>query len=395
MTFDLYTASAVAFIVLLAILVVKDRDKFTRDSIMLLRKTQRGKAFLTRLGERHPTFWKYVGMAGVFVGFGMSIWILWTFVNLSMANIISPKPESGLSLVLPSPGPSAQILPGVIAVPFWYWIITIALLAIVHEGMHGVMAAREKIRIKSLGWGLLLVIPLAFVEPDEKQLQKKSVWAQLRVFAAGSFANFVLGTLCLLLLSFTIGYAYQPNGVAFGELLTGSPAQAANLTGTILAIDGSRINGLQDLVTALEQAGVGKEIEIATSTPGGEKAYRLTTIQHPDLPNSSRGYIGIGGLAEYLTLKPAFAGLAGVFAFLAGTAPFYSLQNGGLLFYLAVLNIGIGAFNMMPIKALDGGRMWELAFQRVSRKHTPKVLNAITVVLIGLILLNFASVLVR
>jgi len=55
-------------------------------------------------------------------------------------------------------------------------------VVVVHEGcMHNSAAQRIKIKTSD---GFFRVLPLAFVEPDEKQLGKRPLWQQLRVFAA-------------------------------------------------------------------------------------------------------------------------------------------------------------------------------------------------------------------
>jgi hypothetical protein len=180
---DLYLASVLIFASILALWVYRDRRKFKRESILLIRRTQTGRNALIRIGTSFPRFWKAVGFVSVAVGFIVSVLGLKMLVDNLMASIAAGAAVPSLALLLPSPTAEPVFGYGYLAVPFWYWIICIALLAIVHEGFHGIFTAREKTKIKSLGFGMLAVIPLAFVEPDEKQLEKKGVWPQLRVFS--------------------------------------------------------------------------------------------------------------------------------------------------------------------------------------------------------------------
>ena len=62
------------------------------------------------------------------------------------------------------------------------------------------------------------------------------------------------------------------------------------------------------------------------------------------------------------------------------------------LFFLFFINLGVGAFNLLPIKGLDGGRMWELVFVRASKKHGLRILDITTWLLILVVVLNFALV---
>ena len=131
----------------------------------------------------------------VIIGFGflgmalVSIEIVVSLYNL----IMNPTTSAGVALVLPIKAK------GVFFVPFIYWIISIFVVVVVHEGAHGILAAANKIRIKSSGLAalsiLVPIVPAAFVEPDEKALRKSPSRSQLGVLAAGPMANIILAIL--------------------------------------------------------------------------------------------------------------------------------------------------------------------------------------------------------
>src|SRR3989338_644264 len=85
---------------------------------------------------------------------------------------------------------------------FLHWIISLFIIAIIHEFSHGVIARVYNIKIKSSGFAFLGPIPAAFVEPDEKKMEKSSAKAQLSILAAGSFSNILLALLVILILFF-------------------------------------------------------------------------------------------------------------------------------------------------------------------------------------------------
>ncbi|HLF55126.1 MAG TPA: hypothetical protein VI612_05405, partial [Candidatus Nanoarchaeia archaeon] len=64
---------------------------------------------------------------------------------------------------------------GVFYVPFLHWFLSIFIILIVHEGMHGVMARVYGLPVKNSGLvvlgALVPLIPGAFVEPDEEKLR--------------------------------------------------------------------------------------------------------------------------------------------------------------------------------------------------------------------------------
>ena len=377
---DPYLISVLVFVVLLVVYVYRARKKFERQSILLLRRTTRGRNFIIRLAERHPVFWQHVGTGGVFVGFGASIFVFYTLIS-NLITAATTKGGAGLAFLIPSPVSTATIGPGFLAVPFWYWIIAIALLVVVHEGLHGVMSIVGRVKIKSLGWGLLAVIPLAFVEPDEKKLQKKGFFVQQRVFAAGSLANFILAVISLFILSFGFLWAYGAQGVGFQGYIKDYPAASVNLTGIIVGIDDHQIKNTDDLSTALTKIGPEKEILIKTKVVKENtiesKEYKLKTVGEPN-STSSKAFIGIGGVSDAKIIKNGLLPYSGIILFFQG-----------LFFFLFIINLGVGMANLLPLKPLDGGRMWEVLLQKVTRKHSRKIVNGLGWITLLLIIANF------
>jgi membrane-associated protease RseP (regulator of RpoE activity) len=529
---DLYLISVLIFVVILAVLVYKDRKKYTRESIFLLRRTKRGRDLIIKLGTRFPRGWKAVGYVSVATGFIVSLFGVKMLIDNIIRAFMVRSAAPSLALLLPSPTAQPIFGYGFLAIPFWYWIICIALLALVHEGLHGVFAAMEKVKIKSLGFGILAVIPLAFVEPDEKQLEKKGVWPQLRVFSAGSFANFMLAGLTLLVIIcvsntiFTASgvdfgalgqFPYPPNQIqiqdikgvgnhsvegiedikdklaAFGEndtieirtanetfFLTKSlfitqinesqaadeiivfenfPAARSGLEGTIIKIGGYEVKDHLDLSLALEKTGPNQTITVVTEINDEEKAFSLTTVDKPSpppfrpdewvpffavlehvIPGSVEFYYSVGGgwagltgqrvgitwdyiqykaalwewVAENYPLlqdrargqtaywrsllddhsRPGFIGITGVithFELGAGLEPFRQPIDfiQGLLFFLFIINLGVGIVNLLPIKPLDGGKMWDAVLRKYVPKHAKRIINTVGILILLLLLSNF------
>ncbi|MFH0956752.1 MAG: site-2 protease family protein [Candidatus Aenigmatarchaeota archaeon] len=256
----LYPASVLVFVCILAILVYRDRKNFKRESIFLLRRMTFGRGTLVFLGKRFPRFWKFLGFFSVLTGFLVSILGVNMLIDTLISSIATKSSTPSLALLLPSPTAEPIFGFGFLAVPFWYWIICIALLALVHEGLHGIYAAREGAKIKSLGFGILAVIPLAFVEPDEKQLAKKGVWPQLRVFSAGSFANFLLAALSVFIMVLMVQSVYVPAGVDFQTY----PSSAISVA-SIVSLDGTPVSGQDSFIAAIAGFGENDTIEIMTS----------------------------------------------------------------------------------------------------------------------------------
>ncbi len=125
---------------------------------------------------------------------------------------------------------------------FSYWIVAIAIVAIFHEGFHGIFARFHNIRIKSSGFGFLGPFLAFFVEQDEKQMKKARPFAQMTVAGAGVFANVILTFIFILILAFFFRAAYTPAGVYFSDysysIFNASEIKNAAIIGLPIVVDG-------------------------------------------------------------------------------------------------------------------------------------------------------------
>lgn len=90
------------------------------------------------------------------------------------------------------------VIPGVkmpkmnFVIPWYGWLILIV-AAMIHEFSHGIMLRVAKVKLKSVGVILFGILPIgAFVEPDEKQMEKKSKKEITKMYAAGPASNLLL-----------------------------------------------------------------------------------------------------------------------------------------------------------------------------------------------------------
>ena len=114
------------------------------------------------------------------------------------------------------------------------------------------------------GFAFLGPILAAFVEPDEKALQKRGFWTQARIFAGGSFANFILAGIAVLIMGFAFTGMYTNVGVIYQGLTPEYPAADANMTGYITQINGQDINSVEDLSKVLDVVSPGDVVNIKT-----------------------------------------------------------------------------------------------------------------------------------
>lgn len=384
---DLYLTSVIGFIALIAVLLFRDRENIeVKSYLMFVRRTQRGRGLIEKIAKGREWFWNKVGIISTLVGFGGMGFAFYYLIKTLLDQMMGvPAAGGGPRLVVPVPTQEAAMVPGIIGVPFWSWIISIGLLMLVHEGMHGIMTKTVKSNIESLGVILLAVIPGAFVEPDEEDLEKKNWLDQLKVYSAGSFANFCLGGLVIVFLSFVflpiftvpgIGYQSYVNASQYNK--TAFPAQEVNMTGDILSIDGQRTNSFSKFKEILDEKEPGQETEIKTTTG----TYHLTLASSPD--NRNEAFLGISYVSETSSFKERYR-KSGSSDTLKGI---YKLLN-----WIFALNIGIGIMNLLPLKPLDGGLMLEKIADRYLPEKKEIIVRSFTAASITLLLSIFLYIL--
>ncbi len=256
-----------------------------------------------------------------------------------------------LQIVLPVSVPESSNLP-IFSVPFDKWIISIIIIVIVHELAHAFLAAANRIKVKSMGYGFFLILPLGFAEPDEKSLKKKPVLSRLRVYAAGSFSNFLFALLFGLMF-FPINMIlqnidmYEFKGIGYEGLVNETNAYwVLPENGTITHINNIKLKNFTHFAEVLNSFKPGENI---TLTIDG-KNFTLQLVENPT--NTSKPFIGIKHVTEeYDFKKDVKENKLKIVLF------YILIYLGSLFLWISLLNLGIGIANLLPMIPVDGGLM--------------------------------------
>jgi membrane-associated protease RseP (regulator of RpoE activity) len=357
------------------------------ESGMLIWRTKRGLRFIDRVGKRFRRFWIGFGNAAAGVGFILMIFV---FVSLLLYVII----------LLHNPGnavPGAKlILPG-ITIPLVEGLIALFSVLLVHESSHGYVMRAQDLRTKSTGLLLWIVIPGAFVEQDDKQLQRAPLVKRLRVYGAGAFANVVFA---LLVFGIILALISPKPGVYVYGVEQGSPVENKIFLGAQLKliIDNEnvhyQINNADDWNTFVDSGippGENLRIEIDNEN------IQITTAENY---RDNIGFLLIRALdrieyANPLNLLLATAGdlvNAPVIHQYVYTSviPWEGIV---ILKWIFMLNFGIGLVNLLPAVPLDGGYIFRGLLESKMRKKTAKRISyAIAIFTLALIIINFLPV---
>ncbi|MCS7109796.1 MAG: site-2 protease family protein, partial [Candidatus Micrarchaeota archaeon] len=146
--------------------------------------------------ERQTTFDSAIFSLVVLIIFGFVGFVILTLIanSISIISSLLLFLLGGAQKIQSAPGVSF-VIPG-ITIPLIEGIIALIVLLIIHEGAHGIIAMRAKVKIKSSGLLLFGFIPVgAYVDVDEKSLEKKEIKYKLRVASSGAGANIVAAIL--------------------------------------------------------------------------------------------------------------------------------------------------------------------------------------------------------
>jgi len=358
------------FLFLLGVFILRDKKNLEFKYGFVIKKWKGRIDWLEDFVKKHKKFLRIVGVISLGIG------LIASLISFGFLIYFPLQRKGGVSLVLPSaagfkyPGP-------VVSVDLIYWLPSVFILLIAHEGMHALFARSVKVKIKNYGIFLFLFFPLgAFVNPVEKQIKKLKLIDKLKIFSAGSFGNFLVAASIFLLINFLFflfSISVESKGIKF-EVINGTPAARVNLKGILIKIENESITTVKNLQEFMEKTKPGEKIRIKTT----EGTYELTLAKNPT--NNQTGFIGIKNLEPYLVFKNG------------GEVPKSLLEvfwKIVLLFqWIFIINLGIGLANLLPLKPLDGGLIWEEILKKFFKKKGIIISNFLNYLTLTLLLFN-------
>ena len=255
------------------------------------------------------------------------------------------------------------------------------------------------------------------IAPRDVQLQSVSVWKRMITNFAGPFNNFVLAVLAAILAAFMM------NGVAtnqLGHIEKNSVAQQAGLkvNDTIVSVNGKKTGSWTALSTNI-QNNPGKKVTLKVESNKKLKTIKLTpkTVKSQ---GQSYGLIGIMPKTDssvWAKIKYGFSYSWGttVMVFhalgkmvsggfninqLSGPVGIYSMTSQvasqglvNIILFTSMLSMNLGIVNLIPIPALDGGKILLNIVEAIRRKPIPEQYETvITLIGVGILVLLMIAV---
>ncbi len=232
------------------------------------------------------------------------------------------------------------------------------------------------------------------IAPLDVQYQNATVWGRLITNFAGPMNNFILGILVFIFLMFMQGGVADLSSNAV-SITDGGALQAAGLvTGDkILSVNGDATDSYTEVATiiskAAEDARTAPSFDLVVEHDGATKNVTVTaekvdgTYRIGISPILKTGFVDkiVGGFQEAgataLLIVTALKNLIANFDVkqLGGPVAIYKVSAqaaefglASVLGLMAMLSINLGIFNLIPIPALDGGKIVMNILEAIRRK---------------------------
>ena len=359
-------------VVIVAKAIKLDRHGFSITPYSLTYKNASVNSVLIRMLGRTKRGIRIFADVSVVAGFLMMGFAFWFLLN-NVANFFVAQDEFSELTVL---------IPGVTltsASSIMYFLLSIPIVLVIHEGAHGIVAALERIKIKTGGFAVFIALFAGFVEPDEDEFKKAKRVSKLRVIGAGATSNvifaFALGAILLTNPFFALvmpepllGWFYElPEGVLVLSIIEGSGAESVGMqTGDIItSINDKGILSPVDF----PQLEPGQNAQVEILRDGQQILFDVPITPSPDDPE--RGLIGI--------MRDNSLAYTPVMNFIEWNDPAVSM----FLLWLWMISFFIGIINMLPLPILDGGKfIHSILEEKISER-------AVTITMIGIYAFTF------
>lgn len=227
-------------------------------------------------------------------------------------------------------------------------------------------------------------------DTDPGKFYNKPCWQRMIILAAGALMNLLLGLVVAVVMTLCLP-AVPTNTVALFAEDASSEQTGLRIGDEIVKIDGVRVYTDQDIVTQLLRSDDGV-YEFVVKRDGEKVSLSGVTLQSEGgslkldfkvqaakkgvintISYSARAFVSITrsiwlSLGELIRGKVGFSELSGPVGVgeVIGKAVSAGLDT--FLYIAAFITINIGVFNLLPIPALDGGRLLFVLIELIFRK---------------------------
>lgn len=246
---------------------------------------------------------------------------------------------------------------------------------------------------------------------NERAFNNRPAWAKILVLVAGAAMNVLTALIIMICISLAVGTATN----TVGEVTKGGPAELQGIVAgdKIVAINGQDTDEWQEVINGIRGSKDTVELTVdrngeiinysLTPTVGSDKVpvigIKSKIVKNPikSISNGAKGTWQMGKLM-FSSLKQLISGSASI-KDVAGPVGMVSLvgQTGKLGFtyvanLIALISLNLAILNLLPLPALDGGRIIFVIIRKITGKmisdRTEGIVHMIGMaLLLGLVLM--------
>ncbi len=251
----------------------------------------------------------------------------------------------------------------------------------------------------------------------------RPVWQRATIVLAGVVMNFLLAVVLISILFSTEGVAVPTKNIKIVDVVASSPAARAGIKSgdEVITINGKGILKTEEF-SKLARDNAGKEISIVLKRDGktfekkvmprseypdgeGPMGVSISNVELKKYPWYQAPFYGtlealnfsvlilqgLGEMVVNLVTGKGASGIAGPVGVAQLTGQAVSYGWVATLWFVSLLSLNLAVVNVLPIPALDGGRLFFIVIEMVTRRKVSQKYEAIAhgvglAVLLGLIL---------
>ena len=239
---------------------------------------------------------------------------------------------------------------------------------------------------------------------DPNAFHKKPVWQRFIITVAGAVMNILLGVICMFTLvgmeSAQDGFLASNTIHSFQENSISDKGESALKAGdTVIKVDGVRVHTGNELVYEIMNSGYepidlvvirdGKQVTLndvtfPTETQSGatfgnydfvmqaEKADFGTVMKHSFFRSFSTVKVIIDSLVDLVGGRYGADAVSGPVGMAGAVGEATKSGINSVLYLFTLITMNLGVFNLLPVPALDGGRLIFLIIEGIRRKPVKK-----------------------
>ncbi|MDR6997907.1 RIP metalloprotease RseP [Neobacillus niacini] len=231
------------------------------------------------------------------------------------------------------------------------------------------------------------------IAPLDRQFGSKTLWQRTMAIFAGPMMNFVLAFIIFIVIALLQGV--PTNDPKLGEITADGAANAAGLHkgDVVQSINGAEVSSWSDVVEIIRNS-PNKKLDFTITRNGKDMDVQVTPIEKT-IDGKKMGLIGVYSPVEKSPIQAISSGFKDTYSWtmqiiimlgklvtgqfsinmLSGPVGIYqatdTVAKSGIYYLMkwaGILSINLGIMNLLPIPALDGGRLMFFAVEALRGK---------------------------